>query len=90
MFLRRRVRAILVRLALYLVVGVASGYLVHFAGYRENTVPSRAAMAEMRHIFIWSQVAGMAVCAGVFWFFPLTRERMAEIRAALDERRKPA
>ena len=70
------------------LAAVASGYIVHFAGYRENTIPTARAMAEMRHIFIWSQVGGLALCAAVFWFYPLTRARMAEIRVALDARRQ--
>jgi len=64
----------------------AGGYLVYLAGYRENAAPSHAVMAHMRSLFIWCQVAGMAGCGVILWFYPLTRARMGEIRAALDAR----
>jgi len=68
------------------IAAVASGYIVHVAGYRENVVVGPEVMARMRHIFIWSQVAGLAVCGLIMSFYPLTRKRMGEIRVELDAR----
>ena len=46
----------------------------------EGAPPTHQAMVRMRDFFIWSQVAGLIVCAFIFCLYPLTRKRMAEIR----------
>lgn len=70
-----------------LAVGaLGSGYLMSIAGFRADVTPAPEVMANLRHLFIWSQIAGLLICASIIWFYPLTRERMREIRRELDER----
>jgi glycoside/pentoside/hexuronide:cation symporter, GPH family len=72
------------------IAAILSGYLVHIAGYRDLNVIDPAVMVRMRHIFVWSQVIGLSVCWAIFFFYPLSRERLAVIRAELDARRQAA
>jgi GPH family glycoside/pentoside/hexuronide:cation symporter len=72
------------------IAAMASGYIVHLAGYRENGQVVPEVMARMRHIFIWSQVIGLGVCGLVFSLYPLSRGKVAEIRAQLDARHAAA
>jgi GPH family glycoside/pentoside/hexuronide:cation symporter len=70
-----------------LAVGaLGSGYAMSLAGFQANVTPTPEVMANLRHLFIWSQIAGLAICASIIWFYPLTRERMTEIRHELDRR----
>lgn len=68
------------------LAAVLSGYIVDYAGYVDGAPPTHEAMVRMRHFFIWSQVIGLIVCGFIFCLYPLTRKRVAAIRAQLDAR----
>ena len=72
------------------VAAMLSGYIVHVAGYRDLGAVRPEVMVRMRHIFIWSQVAGLSVCGAILLLYPLSRKRVDATRVELEARRRAA
>lgn len=64
------------------------GWLPHLAGYIDpSLLPSLPQLQTMRTMLIVIQIAGVLCALGVLWFYPITRERSAETRLLLDQRK---
>lgn len=65
-----------------------AGWLPHLAGYVSTAeLPTTAQLTSMKYMLIGTQFAGVAVGLGVLLYFPITRQRAADVRAQLESRR---
>lgn len=64
------------------------GVVLKFSGFDRNFAEQPAAVLDkMFHIYLWLPIAIWTVALLSVWFYPLTRKRCDEIRAALEARR---
>lgn len=78
------------KIAIAITYGLG-GYLVTMAGFdtkmTETGVPLPVAL-KMKYLIIGFQSIGLIIAMVVFLFYPITRERAAETRRKLDERKR--
>ncbi|MCU0792034.1 MAG: MFS transporter [Opitutaceae bacterium] len=71
----------------FAIAAVIGGYLLTHSGYVAHTTPADEVLERLRLIYIIFPIAGLACAAIAIAGYPLTRQRMAEIRAELDSRK---
>ncbi len=71
-----------------IVVLVLSGLMPRLAGYTDFSVaPTLEQLEQMKLLLVITDVVGIGLAFCFLWFYPLTRERCADIRRSLDARK---